>query len=220
MTGWGGRSGRRTSSNSSTLTEWWQTDNVIAERFVLTTTVGIPIGAYHLEVSAAEPDSEEFLPIYRDEDNFPLDKIRLGYVVVPWQGEMDRARPVRANFGDQISLLGFEAVDSLSPGDEFDVALYWEALRPPEDDYVLFVHLVDGAGQVVASHDGPPLEGGTPLARGSLERSCLMHATWCLTLPLPRGRISCKLGCTVGPAWSGCRFGTSRGWSNRSGSWF
>ena len=92
----------------------------------------------------------------------PLDKIRLGYVVVPWQGEMDRAKPVRANFGDQISLLGFEAVDSLAPGDEFDVALYWEALRPPEDDYVLFVHLVDGEGQVVASHDGPPLDGRYP----------------------------------------------------------
>jgi len=149
-------------SHRSTLTEWWQTENVIAERFVLTTTGSIPIGAYHLEVSAAEPDSESFLPIYRDEDTSPIDKITLGYVVVPWPGEMNRAKPARANFGDQVSLLGFEAVDSLSPGDEFDVVLYWEALRPPEDDYVVFVHLVDGAGQVVASHDGPPLEGRYP----------------------------------------------------------
>jgi len=149
-------------SHRSTLTEWWQTENVIAERFVLTTTGDIPIGAYHLEVSAADPDSEDFLPIYRDEDTSPLDKIRLGYVVVPWRGEMDRTRPAHANFGDQVSLLGFEAVGSLSPGDEFDVTLYWEALRPPEDDYVVFVHLLDAEGQLVASHDGPPLGGRYP----------------------------------------------------------
>ena len=149
-------------SESSTLTEWWQTDDVIAQRLVLTTTANIPIGAYHLEVSAAEPDSESFLPIYQDEDTSPLDKIRLGYVVVPWRGEMDEAKPARASFGDQISLLGFEAADSLSPGDEFDVVLYWEAQRSPEDDYVLFVHLVDGEGRVVAGHDGPPLDGRYP----------------------------------------------------------
>ncbi len=149
-------------SHRSTLTEWWQTENVIIERFVLTTTGDILIGAYHLEVSAAEPDVEEFLPIYRDEDTSPLDKIALGYVVVPWRGEMDRAEPVRANFGDQVSLLGFEAAGSLSPGDEFDVVLYWEALRPPEDDYVVFVHLVDDEERVVASHDGPPLGGRYP----------------------------------------------------------
>jgi len=158
--GWAQR--ERHVSNSSTLTEWWQTDDVITERFVLTPTASIPIGAYHLEVSAAAANSEEFLPIYRDGDTAPLDKVILGYVVVPWQGEMDRAELVRANFGGQISLLGFEVADSLTPGEEFDVALYWEAQRPPEDDYVFFVHLVDGEGQVVAGHDGPPLGGRYP----------------------------------------------------------
>ena len=102
------------------------------------------------------------MPVYQDEDTSPLDKITLGYVVVPWQGEMDGAKPARANFGDQISLLGFESADSLPAGDEFDVVLYWEAQRSPEDDYVLFVHLVDGEGQVVAGHDGPPLDGRYP----------------------------------------------------------
>jgi hypothetical protein len=58
--------------------------------------------------------------------------------------------------------LSFESPDSLSPGAEFDVVLYWEALRPPEDDYVVFVHLLDADGQLVASHDGPPLDGRYP----------------------------------------------------------
>jgi hypothetical protein len=42
------------------------------------------------------------------------------------------------------------------------VTLYWEAQREPEEDYIVFVHLLDAEGQVVASHDGPPMEGRYP----------------------------------------------------------
>jgi hypothetical protein len=72
---------------------------------------------------------------------------------------MDNAKPADASFGDQIRLLGFEVMDSLSPGSEFDVTLYWEAERSPEDDYVVFVHLLNAEGEAVASHDGPPMDG-------------------------------------------------------------
>ncbi len=72
------------------------------------------------------------------------------------------AKPVGANLGDQINLLSFGAPDSLSPGAEFEVRLYWEALQSPEDDYIVFVHLLDANGQLVASHDGPPTNGQNP----------------------------------------------------------
>jgi hypothetical protein len=100
------------------------------------------------------------LPVYQDDD-VPLDRITLGSVVVPWRDDaaLERAKPVGASFGDQIRLSSFEAQDNLSPGTEFEVTLYWEALRPPDDDYVVFVHLVDAEGQIVASHDGPPMDG-------------------------------------------------------------
>ncbi|HEY72927.1 MAG TPA: hypothetical protein G4N99_06595 [Thermoflexia bacterium] len=149
-------------SRSTTLTEWWQAEPVIVERFVLTPTVTIPVGAYRLEVSAARSDAESFLPIYQDGDTASLDKITLGYVIVPWRGEMERANPVNANLGGQINLLGFEAADSLSPGTEFDVTLYWEAQQPPEGDHIVFVHLLDDEGRVAASHDGPPMNGRYP----------------------------------------------------------
>jgi hypothetical protein len=72
---------------------------------------------------------------------------------------MDLAQPVGANFGDQINLLGFEAGDKLSPGTEsLEVTLYWEARQPPADDYVVFVHLVNANGDLVGSHDGPPMD--------------------------------------------------------------
>jgi hypothetical protein len=140
----------------------WQPGQVIAEQFVLTTSTDISAGAYQVNVSVATPDSSRLLPMYRRNDTAALDRITLGYVVVPWQGSLDTAKPVSADFGDQVSLLSFESPDSLSPGAEFDVVLYWEALHPPEDDYVVFVHLLTADGQLVASHDGPPLDGRYP----------------------------------------------------------
>ena len=153
---------RRAVTASGTLVGWWQVERVVAERIVLTTTADIPIGAFHLDVRVVAPDSKEPMPIYRDGDPAPLDRVTLGYVVVPWQGTLYVAEPVDANLGNQISLLGYDVADSASPGTEFDVTLYWEAQQPPDDDYVVFVHLLDADGQLVGNHDGPPMDGRYP----------------------------------------------------------
>jgi len=147
---------------SSTLVGWWQADRVVAERIVLTTTPSIPVGAFHLDVRAVAADSRTPVPMYRDGDLTPFDRVTLGYVVVPYQGALDIAKPVDARLGSEISLLGYDAVDSAPPGAEFDVTLYWEARQPPEEDYVVFVHLLSADGQLVSGHDGPPMGGRYP----------------------------------------------------------
>ena len=145
----------------SALMDSQETGQVIAEQLVLTTTVGIPVGVYHINVSVAATHNPQHsvLPIYQNDDTSPLDQIILGNVTVPWQGTLDAVQLVNANFGNQINLLGFEAADSLLPGSEFDVTLYWEARHPPNDDYVVFVYLLDANGQSIAQHDGPPMNG-------------------------------------------------------------
>ncbi len=155
---------RQTITPSAVLMGWWQTGGAIAERLVMTTTPDISVGAYHLDVHVAQSGSRTRLPVYRDDDDAPLDRITLGNVLVPWRDDaaLERAKSVEASFGDQIRLRSFEVQGSLSPGAEFDVTLYWEAQRPPDDDYVVFVHLVDAEGQIVASHDGPPMDGRYP----------------------------------------------------------
>lgn len=150
---------RDTVTSRDALVGWWQTGQGIAERLVLTTTTGIPVGAYHLEMSVTGFDSSSVLPMYRDDDTSPLDRVVLGDVVVPWQGTLEDAERVDANFGDEVNLLGFKAVDKLAPGAEWDVTLYWEARRPPESDYIVFIHLLDAEGRVAGTHDGPPMDG-------------------------------------------------------------
>jgi hypothetical protein len=65
--------------------------------------------------------------------------------------------------GDAIRLLGYEAVDAaLAPGSAFDVKLYWKAEGSPTEHYVVFVHLLNAEGNLIASHDGPPFDGRYP----------------------------------------------------------
>ena len=57
-----------------------------------------------------------------------------------------------------IRLLGYDlTVESASPGDALPLHLYWEATAATEADYQVFNHLLDGAGNLVAQADGPPL---------------------------------------------------------------
>jgi hypothetical protein len=48
------------------------------------------------------------------------------------------------------------------PGGNIDVTLVWQTRQPIPRDWTVFVQLVNDAGQVVAQHDGPPVNGIRP----------------------------------------------------------
>lgn len=48
------------------------------------------------------------------------------------------------------------------PGDDIRVRLTWTALYPPDDNWKVFVHLIDGGNHVIAQQDAPPLGGAFP----------------------------------------------------------
>jgi hypothetical protein len=74
----------------------------------------------------------------------------------------EKPQPIEATFGDRIRLVSFAAPDSLTSGQTLEVRLYWKALQPLEEDYIVFVHLLDASDELVASHDGPPRDGESP----------------------------------------------------------
>jgi hypothetical protein len=75
-----------------------------------------------------------------------------------------RPQPVAAKVEDVALLLGYD-VENARGADALDVTLYWFALRDVGTDLKAFVHLLDGAGAVVAQHDGEPVGGFTPTTR-------------------------------------------------------
>ena len=59
------------------------------------------------------------------------------------------------DFADQIQLLGYD-LDSFraEPGQTLHLALYWEALREMDRDYLVFTHLISDDEQIYGQHDG------------------------------------------------------------------
>ena len=147
--------------------DWWLPGETISDEFELAVNEDLPIGAYRLDVLVLSQDTESYLPMYQGGDASPVDRVLLGYVAEPWQGEardaaIERAKPANAKFGDRITLMGFEVEENTTAGAELEVTLYWSAQQLPEDDYVVFVHLVDDTGRSIASHDGAPMDGRYP----------------------------------------------------------
>jgi hypothetical protein len=63
--------------------------------------------------------------------------------------------PQSVRLGENVTLLGHTAPDSVRAGDTLPVTLYWRAERAMEIDYSVFNHLVDAAGELRAQRDGP-----------------------------------------------------------------
>ena len=104
---------------------------------------------------------------------------------------------VGANFGDQIALLGYHVdSESAAPGDTLELTLFWQAQRPLDIEYQVFVHVLDTSGQLVAQSDkiNP---GEFPTHRWPLDR--YVPDTHRLALPpdLPPGQYTVAAGLWV-----------------------
>ena len=68
-----------------------------------------------------------------------------------------------ADWDQGIQLGGYVLPSTLvSPGGALEVTLYWRTQQPIQENYTVFVHLVDETGQLVAQHDAEPGLGGYP----------------------------------------------------------
>jgi hypothetical protein len=138
----------------------WQPGQVAAHQFTLTAPTDLPVGAYMVNFSLGQGD--DTWPLYRNNDANVLDRVTLGGTAVPWQGDLTSATANQSLFGEAIRLAAFEAANEVQPGESLPVHLYWEALGQPQKSYVVFVHLLDEAGNLVSSHDSVPRNGRFP----------------------------------------------------------
>ncbi len=64
--------------------------------------------------------------------------------------------------GGQIALVGYNSSTSLASSGTFTLTLYWRAHQATQEDYKVFVHLLDETGDIVAQDDTPPRGGRYP----------------------------------------------------------
>jgi hypothetical protein len=71
--------------------------------------------------------------------------------------------PINARLDSLVTLLGYDVnSDSVRPGEALDISLYWQVETRPPGNYLLFVHLIDSAGTMVAQRDTHPGLGNFP----------------------------------------------------------
>jgi hypothetical protein len=67
---------------------------------------------------------------------------------------------VKADFAGLISLPAYEVLEG--EDGSLSLVLYWRCLERIENDYTVFVHLLDAEGNIVAQGDSPPVQGHYP----------------------------------------------------------
>jgi hypothetical protein len=134
---------------------YWQDGETVISDFALNPRPDTPTGGYWLETGFYEPISGRRLAQFQNGQPAGT-AARIGPLKVYGRSPEATAEPPLAVFGNgEIALVSVRR----SQG---GVALRWQALRKPTRDYTVFVHVLDGQGQLVAQQDSPPHGGSYP----------------------------------------------------------
>jgi hypothetical protein len=84
-------------------------------------------------------------------------------VVEPWPLVTDPPTTqtiLGAEFGPTIQLFGYDLGEIV--GGQLPLTLYWRAVAEPSGSYLVFIHLVDQAGNIISQIDTVPAGGARP----------------------------------------------------------
>jgi hypothetical protein len=102
-------------------------------------------------------DGEEQAPPQRDGEPSPILETLALRPARPLSPPHPMSPPV--TFGETAALLD---VETAVADDGLILTLWWEGRRPTPVDYVVFAHLVNEEGELIAQADGPPNAGYSP----------------------------------------------------------
>ncbi len=141
-------------------TSLWRPGELVADRYLLPLPEGGITGTHHLE-----------LVLYQFPTLEPVGQARFGPFALPLEEPFRAERPptlsslppvdhpLGVEFGQEIRLAGYD----LTLEEEIRLRLWWQALKDPEDDYTVFVHLFDpDSEEIAAQRDRMPRDGAFP----------------------------------------------------------
>ncbi len=140
-------------------TSMWRAGEKIADRQFMWVYPEAPAGRYWLAVAFYDYVGDARLPVT---GGFAPDTIRLGPLKIPMPAVTKMPSDVQAQsarFGDVARLLGYRLA---SQSDHFTLSLYWQAEKPDDVDYTVFVHVLNAEGQMVTGQDSQPASGRYP----------------------------------------------------------
>jgi hypothetical protein len=140
-------------------TSLWRPGELVTDQYVLALPEDLPLGdGYHLEVLLYQVSTLE-----------PVGHARVGDFALPLETQFEARRPPRifsfpalrhplgVDFGGEVRLAGY---DLEQREDALRLTLWWQALRGPQADYTVFVHLFDPATEALAAQSDAQPRGG------------------------------------------------------------
>jgi len=172
------------------------------------------VGDY-VEVLASSAEGQAYLSQLQELRRFPPPESTeawsgLSFVVFQFQRPQVATAVV---FGDTLRLIGYDGLpDSASPGDEIGLRFYWQALRTPEENYALFVHLRPlDSETLLAQADGAPGPSARPTMTWTLHSETLVGEPLRLRIPPDSAAGDYRLIVGVYNPDSGQRLATAEG---------
>jgi 4-amino-4-deoxy-L-arabinose transferase-like glycosyltransferase len=174
----------------------WPVGLTVPDKQQFTLPADAPDGAYRFEVGLHEAASQQRLPVTTGDAASTDDKLILGKVQVWQQSPLPPQYPLPdVQFGESIALAGFDMPTStLRPGQTLSFNLHWQVLTSVPQNYTVFTHLLDSAGQLRAQQDNPPQQGRYPTSWWSPGETIIDPHTLLLPPDLAPGSYTLRLG--------------------------
>jgi hypothetical protein len=138
-------------------TSQWRRGEVLVDVHQLQMPPAARSGFYLLSMRLLDPVTDEYAS----------DRVILGKLEF-----VERARrfdtpeaqyPVGVDLGGTVNLIGYDLPqETVAPGEDFPLTLYWRALDEMETSYTVFVHVVGPDGVIRGQWDSAPGEGTLP----------------------------------------------------------
>ena len=184
----------------------WPPDRAYSTRMIVRMPADVVAGRLDLRVGALLRGQESYLPA----QNASGDYYEGGSVVIGnllgvgaiVEVEPDAVpNPRHEVFASRLALSGFDLPrDPVSRGDVIPVSLYWRVLAKPGADYTIFIHVLNGKGELVTQFDRPPGGGTSPTSGWQVGQ--VLRDTYPLPIPLdaPAGTCTVRVGMYTWPS--------------------
>ena len=141
---------------SSQSTDQWEAGQIVQDPWRLEMPTDIAPGTYVLQLALFDAETRAEAARLTLEELSVMERRRT------FMPPTVQSR-VNVNLGDRVALSGYDLrLQPSSQGERLWLTLYWEAVRPMDVSYNVFVHVIGPDGTLLAQHDSSPADGEMP----------------------------------------------------------